>query len=70
MLILQRRPGEQILIGTDIIVTICNIDGEKVRIGIDAPRHIPIVRRELAGQDRADMPPPQPAPVEPDPFLP
>jgi len=47
MLILTRRPGESILIGDDIEVTIMRIGGNQVRIGIEAPKDISIVREEL-----------------------
>jgi carbon storage regulator len=47
MLILTRKPGESILIGDDIEVTITSIDQNKVRVGIKSPSHIPIYREEL-----------------------
>ena len=47
MLILTRKPGESILIGDDIEVTITSIDQDKVRVGIKGPAHIPIYREEL-----------------------
>ncbi len=47
MLILTRKPGESILIGDDIEVTITSIDQNKVRVGIKGPAHIPIYREEL-----------------------
>ena len=47
MLILTRKPGESILIGDDIEVTITSIDQNKVRVGIKGPVHVPIYREEL-----------------------
>jgi carbon storage regulator len=47
MLILTRKPGESILIGDDLEVTITSIDQNKVRVGIKGPAHIPIYREEL-----------------------
>jgi carbon storage regulator len=47
MLVLNRKPGEQILIGDDVIVTLVSMRNGSVRIGIEAPRHMPIHRREL-----------------------
>lgn len=47
MLILSRREGEKILIGDDIIVTIQQIRGGQVRVGIEAPDDVPVDRMEL-----------------------
>lgn len=48
MLVLTRKVGEQIRIGNDIVLTILEVQGSKVRVGVDAPDNIPIVRGELA----------------------
>ena len=53
MLVLTRRLGEQIQIGDDVCVTVVRIDGGGVRIGIEAPPEICVVRRELA--DRIEL---------------
>jgi carbon storage regulator len=47
MLVLTRKPQQSIMIGDDIEVTVLSIMGEKVRIGIDAPRDIPVFRKEI-----------------------
>ena len=47
MLILSRRPGESIHIGDDIKVTILNIKGKQVKIGIEVPEHICVYRDEV-----------------------
>lgn len=47
MLVLSRKPGEKILIGDQIVLTIVRIGPNTVRIGIDAPREMNIVRQEL-----------------------
>jgi carbon storage regulator len=47
MLVLSRKPGERILIGSDITVTIVRIGPNNVRLGIEAPRDMNIVREEL-----------------------
>lgn len=47
MLVLSRRRNESIVIGDNIIVTIIDVRGDKVRVGIDAPTEIPVHRREL-----------------------
>ncbi|CAM5431523.1 carbon storage regulator CsrA [Leifsonia shinshuensis] len=47
MLVLTRKAGERVLIGDDIVVTILDVRGDGVRIGIDAPRGIRIQRDEV-----------------------
>ncbi|WP_437186146.1 carbon storage regulator [Planctomicrobium sp. SH668] len=47
MLVLSRKPGERILIGDDIALTVVRIGPNTVRIGIEAPRTMNIVRDEL-----------------------
>lgn len=47
MLVLTRRLGERILIGNDIWVMVVSIDRGKVRIGVDAPEDVTVVREEL-----------------------
>jgi carbon storage regulator len=47
MLVLSRKRDEQIIIGQDIVVTIVEIRGDKVRLGIEAPSHVPVHRQEV-----------------------
>lgn len=47
MLVLTRRVGERIQIGNDIIVTIVRIQGDKIRLGIEAPADIAVHREEV-----------------------
>lgn len=47
MLVLSRKRDESILIGDDIVVTLVEIRGDKVRLGIDAPKDVPVHRREV-----------------------
>lgn len=47
MLVLSRQRDESIIIGDNIVVTIVDIRGDKVRLGIQAPTEIPVHRREV-----------------------
>jgi carbon storage regulator len=47
MLILTRRPGERVVIGEEILVTVMGVSGHTVRLGIAAPEGIPIYREEI-----------------------
>ena len=63
MLVLTRKSNQSIMIGDDIEVSVLSIMGEKVRIGIQAPRTIPVFRKEVyleiqqekAAGERADV---------------
>ena len=47
MLVLSRKLGEKIYIGENICITVVDIDRGKIRLGIEAPRDVPIYRQEL-----------------------
>lgn len=47
MLILTRRVGESIVIGNDIVITVFEVRGDAVRIGIQAPRSVQVNRKEI-----------------------
>jgi len=47
MLIVTRRSGEKIMLGDDIVVHIMEIVGNSVRVGIQAPRSVPVYREEI-----------------------
>ena len=47
MLVLSRHRDESIIIGDNIVITIVDIRGDKVRLGIDAPKEIPVHRQEV-----------------------
>ena len=47
MLIITRKPGEKIMLGDDVIVHVMEIVGNSVRIGIQAPRALPVYREEI-----------------------
>jgi carbon storage regulator len=47
MLVLSRKQSQRIQIGEDVVVTVVRIEGNTVRIGIEAPAHMPVLREEL-----------------------
>ena len=47
MLILTRRLNESLMVGDDVKVTVLGIKGNQVRVGINAPRHVPVHRQEI-----------------------
>ena len=62
MLVLTRKSNQSIMIGDDIEISVLAIMGEKVRIGIEAPRSVPVFRREVyveiqEDEDTTDDPP-------------
>ncbi len=68
MLVLSRQRDQSIFIGDDIEITVVDIRGDKVRLGINAPAHVPVHRKEVyeaikrehaaEAQARGDQPPP------------
>ena len=74
MLVLTRRKNQSIVIGDDIIVTVLEVKGDQIRLGITAPRHVQVYREELLtalkdantsavlGEGAAPMAPPAPPP--------
>ncbi len=57
MLILTRKPGETIIIGDDIKVTILSVASKQIRIGIDAPKDVPVHREEIYKRIHAEESP-------------
>ena len=57
MLVLTRKSNQSIMIGDDIEISVLAIMGEKVRIGIDAPRSVPVFRREVYVEIQEDQEP-------------
>lgn len=55
MLVLTRKVGERIQIGDKIVVTVVRIQNEKVRIGIEAPDDVVILREEVTQRSRQGM---------------
>ena len=62
MLVLSRKLGEKIYINDNICITVVDIDRGKIRLGIEAPRDVPIFRQELLG-DKQDAPLPAEKPA-------
>ena len=55
MLILSRKCNERILIGDDIIITVVHLDNGTARLGVEAPKHITILREELCTNAQASV---------------
>ena len=54
MLVLSRKPDESIVIAGNIVVTVVEVRGDRVKLGIDAPREVPVHRREVFDQLEAE----------------
>jgi carbon storage regulator len=52
MLVLSRKPGEQIRIGDNVTVTVVEVRGNRIKLGIEAPRQVGVVRSELEPHER------------------
>jgi carbon storage regulator len=73
MLILTRRVGESLRIGDDVAVTVLNVQGNQVRLGIEAPKSVSVHREEVfnriaqesAGRDTSPSPPDADDPAPP-----
>lgn len=68
MLVLSRKTNESIVIANDIVITVVEVRGDKVRLGIQAPRDVTVHRQEIfdliQGQ-QAEQPPAKPRPLPP-----
>ena len=54
MLILTRRPGESLRICDDVVITVLSLKSGQVRMGIEAPKHIPVHRQEVYERIQAE----------------
>jgi carbon storage regulator len=54
MLIITRRAGEKVMLGDDVVIEVMEIVGNTVRIGIQAPRSVPVYREEIWDAVRAE----------------
>jgi carbon storage regulator CsrA len=52
MLVLTRKPEEQIRIGDDIVITIVRVKGNTIRVGVEAPKGVRVIRGELEGKPK------------------
>ena len=64
MLIITRRPGEKIRVGNDVCIEVIEVTGSTVRIGIAAPRSIPVYREEIWAAVQAENAAAAQAPAE------
>jgi carbon storage regulator len=48
MLVLSRKLGEKVMIGEGIVLTVVKVDRNQVRIGVEAPKDVPVYREEIA----------------------
>jgi carbon storage regulator len=64
MLVLSRQIDESIMIGDDVEIVIVDVRGDKVRLGITAPKNIPVHRREIYDAIQREKAEPKKAPEE------
>jgi carbon storage regulator len=50
MLVLSRKCEQSLMLGDDIVVTVLSVDGDRVKLGIQAPRHVAVLRQEIFEQ--------------------
>ena len=55
MLVITRQPGDSILIGEDIRIIILEVSGDKIKIGIEAPRSVRIMRSEVLDTEKSNL---------------
>lgn len=68
MLILTRKPGEVIRIGNDITVMVLGVNGQQVRLGVNAPKGVSVDREEIAIRKAGEAPKQAAKPVEAEPL--
>ncbi len=54
MLMMTRRAGEKIILGDDIVIEVVEVTGNTVRLGVNAPRSLPVYREEIWAAVRAE----------------
>ena len=65
MLVLSRKRDERIVIGDNIVITVVDVRGDKVRLGIEAPTEVPVHRQEVLDAVRRNQAAAPPAPQSP-----
>jgi carbon storage regulator len=63
MLILTRRVGERVMIGNDVVVAVVGVKGQEVRIGVQAPKSVPVHREEVLDRIQQEQRPGERAPL-------
>jgi carbon storage regulator len=58
MLVLSRKPGQKLQIGDNITITVLEVHGHVLRLGIEAPREVRVLRAELQDWQRPEVAPP------------
>lgn len=58
MLVLSRKANQSIMIGDDIRILVVGVDRDQVKLGIEAPRHVPVHRFEIFAEIHRGEPPP------------
>ena len=69
MLVLSRKVNESVVVNDDIIITVVEIRGDKVRLGVEAPARVPVHRREVFDAIRRNQAPADPGWTEQEPFF-
>ncbi|WP_148596619.1 carbon storage regulator [Aquisphaera giovannonii] len=69
MLVLSRKLGQAVNLGGEVRITVVKIDGNSVRIGIEAPDEVPVKRLEIAFEVPEPLAAGSPEDLAPDPFI-
>ena len=55
MLVITRQPGDSLLIGSDVKITVLEVSGDRIKIGIEAPRSVPVMRTKVLDTMRSNL---------------